>query len=63
LKPNLEQQTSLILFQKHGILVVWNTFDFKTDLETKSQTTILDSGDQQKRDELTHQKNNLGLLN
>lgn len=34
----------------------------KTDLETKSQTTILDSGDQQKRDELTHQKNNLGLF-
>ncbi|MGO4772461.1 carboxypeptidase-like regulatory domain-containing protein [Flavobacterium sp. W22_SRS_FK3] len=33
-----------------------------TDLETKSQTTILDSGDQQKRDELTHQKNNLGLF-
>ena len=34
----------------------------KTDLETKSQTTILDSGDQQKRDELVHQKNNLGLF-
>lgn len=34
----------------------------KTDLETKSQTTILESGDQQKRDELTHQKNNLGLF-
>jgi len=34
----------------------------KTDLETKSQTTILASGDQQKRDELTHQKNNLGLF-
>ncbi|KFF06997.1 carboxypeptidase-like regulatory domain-containing protein [Flavobacterium reichenbachii] len=34
----------------------------KTDLETKSKTTILDSGDQQNRDELTHQKNNLGLF-
>ena len=46
----------------------WNISGFgilsasKTDLETKSQTTILDSGDQQKRDELTHQKNNLGLF-
>lgn len=46
----------------------WNLSGFgilsasKTDLETKSQTTILDSGDQQKRDELTHQKNNLGLF-
>lgn len=34
----------------------------KTDLETKSQTTILDSGDEQKREEETHQKNNLGLF-
>ncbi|MEN2414087.1 carboxypeptidase-like regulatory domain-containing protein [Flavobacterium mesophilum] len=46
----------------------WNISGFgilsvsKTDLETKSQTTILDSGDQQKRDENTHQKNNLGLF-
>ena len=46
----------------------WNISGFgilstsKTDLETKSQTTILDSGDQQNRDELTHQKNNLGLF-
>ena len=46
----------------------WNISGFgilsssKTDLETKSQTTILDSGDEQKRDELTHQKNNLGLF-
>ena len=46
----------------------WNISGFgilstsKTDLETQSQTTILDSGDQQKRDELTHQKNNLGLF-
>jgi len=46
----------------------WNISGFgilsssKTDLETKSQTTILDSGDQQKRDEETHQKNNLGLF-
>ena len=46
----------------------WNISGFgilsvsKTDLETKSQTTILDSGDQQKRDEMTHQKNNLGLF-
>lgn len=34
----------------------------KTQLETKSQTTILDSGDQQKRNENTSQKNNLGLF-
>ncbi|RZJ52046.1 MAG: TonB-dependent receptor [Flavobacterium sp.] len=46
----------------------WNISGFgilsssKTDLETKSQTTILDSGDQQKREEETHQKNNLGLF-
>ncbi|MDX6181369.1 carboxypeptidase-like regulatory domain-containing protein [Flavobacterium sp. Fl-77] len=46
----------------------WNLSGFgilsysKTDLETKSQTTILDSGNQQKRDELAHQKNNLGLF-
>lgn len=46
----------------------WNISGFgilsssKTDLETKSQTTILDSGDQQKRDEETRQKNNLGLF-
>ncbi|URC14178.1 carboxypeptidase-like regulatory domain-containing protein [Flavobacterium sp. B183] len=46
----------------------WNISGFgilstsKTDLETKSKTTILDSGNEQKRDELTHQKNNLGLF-
>ena len=46
----------------------WNISGFgilsssKTNLETNSQTTILDSGDQQKRDEVTHQKNNLGLF-
>ncbi|RUT71071.1 TonB-dependent receptor [Flavobacterium cupreum] len=46
----------------------WNLSGFgilstsKTDLETKSQTTILDSGDQQRRDEITSQKNNLGLF-
>ncbi|KIA99009.1 TonB-dependent receptor [Flavobacterium sp. KMS] len=33
-----------------------------TELETKSQISILESGDQQKSDELTHQKNNLGLF-
>ena len=52
----------------YSVTKVWNISGFgilstsKTDLETKSQTTILDSGDQQKRDELTHQKNNLGLF-
>lgn len=46
----------------------WNISGFgilstsKTDLETKSQTTILDTGDQQRRDEESHQKNNLGLF-
>lgn len=46
----------------------WNISGFgilstsKTDLETRSQTTILESGDQEKRDEATHQKNNLGLF-
>ncbi|WP_264532112.1 carboxypeptidase-like regulatory domain-containing protein [Flavobacterium sp. N502540] len=46
----------------------WNISGFgilstsNTDLETKSKTTILDSGNEQKRDELTHQKNNLGLF-
>ena len=34
----------------------------KTDLETRSQTTFLALGDQEKRDEATHQKNNLGLF-
>jgi hypothetical protein len=52
----------------YSVTKEWNISGFgilstsKTDLETKSQTTILDSGDQQKRDELTHQKNNLGLF-
>ena len=52
----------------YSITKKWNISGFgilstsKTDLETKSQTTILDSGDQQKRDEETHQKNNLGLF-
>ena len=52
----------------YSVTKAWNIIGFgilsssKTDLETKSQTTILDSGDQQKRDELTHQKNNLGLF-
>ncbi|OXG09543.1 outer membrane receptor protein involved in Fe transport [Flavobacterium araucananum] len=52
----------------YSITKKWNISGFgilstsKTDLETKSQTTILDSGDQQKKDELTHQKNNLGLF-
>ncbi len=52
----------------YSVTKAWNITGFgilsasKTDLETKSQTTILDSGDQQKRDELTHQKNNLGLF-
>lgn len=34
----------------------------KTELETKSQTTILDSGNRDKRDENTNQNNNLGLF-
>ncbi|WP_089354470.1 carboxypeptidase-like regulatory domain-containing protein [Flavobacterium sp. ov086] len=52
----------------YSVTKAWNISGFgiistsKTDLETKSQTTILDSGDEQKRDELTHQKNNLGLF-
>jgi hypothetical protein len=52
----------------YSVTKTWNISGFgilsasKTDLETQSQTTILDSGDQQKRDELTHQKNNLGLF-
>ncbi|MFH6947182.1 carboxypeptidase-like regulatory domain-containing protein [Flavobacterium sp. FlaQc-51] len=52
----------------YSVTKKWNISGFgilstsKTDLETKSQTTILDSGDEQKRDELTHQKNNLGLF-
>lgn len=37
-----------------------STFD--TELETKSQSTILDSGDQQKSEEVSRQKNNLGLF-
>jgi len=52
----------------YSVTKAWNISGFgilstsKTDLETKSQTTILDSGDQQKREEETHQKNNLGLF-
>lgn len=52
----------------YSINKAWNISGFgilstsKTDLETKSQTTYLGSGDQQKRDEETHQKNNLGLF-
>lgn len=33
-----------------------------TDLETKSQTTILDTGNQQKSEDVSHQKSNLGLF-
>ncbi|TDW49749.1 outer membrane receptor protein involved in Fe transport [Flavobacterium sp. 270] len=52
----------------YSVNKAWNISGFgilstsKTDLETKSKTTILDSGDQQNRDEETHQKNNLGLF-
>ncbi|TCN60696.1 TonB-dependent receptor [Flavobacterium circumlabens] len=52
----------------YSVTKEWNISGFgilsssKTDLETKSQTTILDSRDQQKRDEVTHQKNDLGLF-
>jgi hypothetical protein len=52
----------------YSVTKEWNISGFgilsssKTDLETKSQTTILESGDQQKRDEVTHQKNDLGLF-
>ncbi|UTN05779.1 carboxypeptidase-like regulatory domain-containing protein [Flavobacterium bizetiae] len=52
----------------YSVTKKWNISGFailstsKTDLETKSQTTILDSGDEQKREEETRQKNNLGLF-
>ena len=52
----------------YSVNKAWNISGFgilstsKTDLETKSQTTILESGDQQRREEETHQKNNLGLF-
>lgn len=52
----------------YSVTKEWNISGFgilstsKTDLETKSQTTILDSGNQQNREELTYQKNNLGLF-
>ncbi|MCV9929415.1 carboxypeptidase-like regulatory domain-containing protein [Flavobacterium sp. LS1R49] len=52
----------------YNVTKIWSLSGFgiissaTTDLETKSQTTILESGDQQKSDEQTHQKNNLGLL-
>lgn len=52
----------------YSVTKKWNISGFgilstsKTDLETKSQTTILESGDEQKREEETHQKNNLGLF-
>ncbi|WP_163397963.1 carboxypeptidase-like regulatory domain-containing protein [Flavobacterium fluviatile] len=52
----------------YSVTKKWNISGFgilsasKTDLETKSQTTFLDSGNQDKREEQTHQKNNLGLF-
>ena len=52
----------------YSVTKKWNISGFgilstsKTDLETKSQTTILESRDEQKREEETHQKNNLGLF-
>jgi len=52
----------------YSVNKAWNISGFgilstsKTDLETKSHTTILESGDQQRREEETHQKNNLGLF-
>lgn len=52
----------------YSVNKAWNISGFgilstsKTDLETKSQTTILDSGVQQKNNENTSQKNNLGLF-
>ena len=52
----------------YSVTKSWNISGFgilstsKTELENKSQTTILESGDQQRRDEETHQKNNLGLF-
>lgn len=33
-----------------------------TDMETKSQTAILDTGNQQKSEDVSHQKSNLGLF-
>ncbi|WP_417942689.1 carboxypeptidase-like regulatory domain-containing protein [Flavobacterium sp. RS13.1] len=52
----------------YSVNKAWNISGFgilstsKTDLETKSQTTYLGSGDEQRREEETHQKNNLGLF-
>src|SRR6218665_2206216 len=52
----------------YSINKAWNLSGFgilstsKTQLETKSQSTILNSGNQEKRDENTSQKNNLGLF-
>ena len=52
----------------YSITKAWNVSGFAilsvsdTELETKSQTTILDSGDQQKSQEVARQKNNLGMF-
>ena len=52
----------------YSVNKAWNISGFgilstsKTELETKSQTTFLNSGNQEKRDENTSQKNNLGLF-
>ncbi|TDX13945.1 carboxypeptidase-like regulatory domain-containing protein [Flavobacterium sp. S87F.05.LMB.W.Kidney.N] len=52
----------------YSVTKSWNISGFgilstsKTELETKSQTTFLNSGNQERRDENTSQKNNLGLF-
>ncbi|WPR72588.1 carboxypeptidase-like regulatory domain-containing protein [Flavobacterium sp. NG2] len=52
----------------YNVNKTWNLSGFgiftssTTDLETKSQTTILDSGDQQKSQEVAAQKSNFGLF-
>jgi len=52
----------------YSVNKAWNISGFgilstsKTELETKSQTTFLNSGNQERRDENTSQKNNLGLF-
>ena len=52
----------------YNITKAWNVSGFAilstsiTDLETKTQNTILASGNQTKTNELAHQKNNLGLF-
>ena len=52
----------------YNVTKVWTLSGFGilssslTDLETKSQTTILETGAQQKSEDVSHQKSNLGLF-